>query len=338
MHADGAGTKSSLAYLYWRETGDLSVWRGIAQDALVMNLDDMLCAGATGPFLFSNTIGRNKFLIPREVLAEILEGMEELFAMLRDYGIEAVNTGGETADVGDLVRTLIVDATAFCRFPRRQVIANEGFRPGQVILGLASFGQAAYEKAYNSGIGSNGLTNARHDSLARGYAGLYPESFDPATPPELVYSGSYALTDPYPGSPLDVGRLLLSPTRTYLPLMKEVLARHGSAIGGLVHNTGGGLTKCLKFTGPLHVIKDNLFDPPPVFRLIAERSGASRREMCQVFNMGQRLEIYTDERTAGQILDMAAALGIEGRIIGRTEAAERPRLTLEQDGEVWSYE
>ncbi|MEZ4772345.1 MAG: AIR synthase-related protein [Bacteroidia bacterium] len=328
MHADGAGTKSSLAYLYWKETGDMSVWRGIAQDAIVMNLDDMLCAGATNHFLFSNTIGRNKFVIPGEVLSEVIAGMEECFDMLRNYGIEVENTGGETADVGDLVKTLVHDATAFCRLPRKEVVSNEQIQAGDVIVGLASFGKAVYEKEYNSGIGSNGLTNARHDVLKKEYAARYPESYDAAVPADLVYSGKYLLTDTVEDAPLPVGKLLLSPTRTYLPVMKEVLEKHRESVHGLIHCTGGGQTKCMKFVEGLHIIKDNLFPLPPVFRIIQESSGASLKEMYQVLNMGHRLEIYTDKKTAAAIIEIAATYGIEGQIIGRCEAAETNRLTV----------
>lgn len=338
MHADGAGTKSALAYLYWRETGDLSVWRGIMEDAIVMNLDDMLCAGATGDFILSSTIGRNKFLIPKEVLAELLDGAAEFAERMQAYGIRIVNAGGETADLGDVVRTLVVDATMFCRFPRSEVISNEGFQPGDVIVGLASFGQAVYETAYNSGIGSNGLTNARHDSLAHRYAAAYPESFDPALERDLVYSGKLQLTDPVADAPLDAGKLLLSPTRTYLPLMREVLARHRSRIHGLIHCTGGGQTKCLKFTGNLHVVKDQLFTPPPVFRMIQESSGASLRDMYRVFNMGHRLEIYTDPHTASEIIQLAAAYGIDAQGIGYTAPADSPRLSLHTPEGIFEYE
>ncbi|MDX2247077.1 MAG: AIR synthase-related protein [Bacteroidia bacterium] len=328
MHADGAGTKSSLAYLYWKETGDISVWRGIAQDAIVMNLDDMLCAGATNHFLFSNTIGRNKFVIPGEVLSEVIAGMEECFDMLRAYGIEVENTGGETADIGDLVKTLVHDATAFCRLPRKEVISNEQIQAGDVIVGLASFGKAIYEKEYNSGIGSNGLTNARHDVLKHDYAVRYPESFDAAMPSDLVYSGKYLLTDTVKDAPLPVGKLLLSPTRTYLPVMKEVLDKCRESIHGLIHCTGGGQTKCMKFVEGLHIVKDNLFPIPPVFRIVQECSGVSLKEMYQVLNMGHRLEIYTDIKTAATIIEIAAAYGIEAQIIGRCEAAETNRLTV----------
>ncbi len=337
MHADGAGTKSSLAYLYWKETGDLSVWKGIAQDGIVMNLDDMLCAGAVGPFMFSNTIGRNAFYVDRSVLAAILEGMEEVFELLRSHGIDAVNTGGETADVGDLVRTLVYDATAIARLPRQEVITNEAIQPGDVIVGLASYGKASYESQYNSGIGSNGLTNARHDSLAHEYAAKYPESFDANIPQELVYSGPHRLTDPVEGTPLDVGRLLLSPTRTFLPIMKPILASHRDKIHGLIHCTGGGQTKVMKFVQNLHVIKDQLLPTPPVFQLIQAASGTDWKEMYQVFNMGHRLEVYTDEKTAQLIMDQANRFEVEAQIIGRCEAADNNRLTIEGEASL-TYE
>ena len=328
MHADGAGTKSSLAYLYWKETGDLSVWRGIVQDAMVMNLDDMLCVGAVDHFLFSNAIGRNKFLIPREVLAEMLAGMEDFFDMLRAYGIDIQNTGGETADVGDLVRTLIFDATAFCRMPRKEVISNAEIQAGDVIVGLSSFGQTIYEHEYNSGIGSNGLTNARHDMLHKDYRIKYPESYDPSVDAELVYAGPYHLTDQPVDCPLPIGKMLLSPTRTYLPFIKRLLAKHRSNIHGLIHCTGGGQTKCLKFVNQLHIIKDQLFDLPPLFSHIQVASQASWKEMYQVFNMGHRLEIYTSEAYAPAMIDMADEFGIDAQIIGKCEAAETNKLTL----------
>jgi len=329
MHADGAGTKSSLAYIYWKETGDLSVWRGIAQDAIVMNLDDMLCAGATESFLFSNTIGRNPFYVSRDVLAEVLEGMESFFDMLREHGIQAENTGGETADVADLVRTLIHDATAFARLPRKHIITNEDIQPGDIILGLASFGQTTYEDRYNAGMGSNGLTNARHDVLHKIYAEKYPESFSPKVPQDLVYSGKHELTDALEGTPINVGQALLSPTRTYLPLMKNVLDPYRDKIHGLIHCTGGGQTKVMKFVENLHIVKDNLFVTPPLFQLIQQSSQASWKEMYQVFNMGHRLEIYTDEETAKAIIDMAGTYQIEAQIIGRCLEAPKNKLTIE---------
>lgn len=329
MHADGAGTKSSLAYLYWKETGDLSVWRGIVQDGIVMNLDDMLCAGATDHFLFSNTIGRNKFLVPREVLAEMVNGMEDFLGMLGKYGISAASTGGETADVGDLVRTLIFDATAFSRFPKKQVITNEKIAAGQVIVGLASYGKASFESTYNSGIGSNGLTNARHDVLSHIYAEKYPETYDPAVSRDLIYSGKYLLTDAFEGAPLSVGQLLLSPTRTYLPLMKPLLENFHDKIYGLIHCTGGGQTKVMKFVNHLHVIKDHLLPVPPVFKLIQEASGTPWQDMYPVFNMGHRLEIYTDAATAPLLIEQAQKMGIEAQVVGRCEASDENRLTLE---------
>jgi len=331
MHADGAGTKSSLAYLYWKETGDVSVWKGIAQDAIVMNLDDMLCVGATDSFLFSNTIGRNPFFISREVLATMLEGMEDFFSMLREYGVVIHNTGGETADVADLVQTLIFDATAFSRIPRQEVITNEDIQDGDVILGLASFGQTVYESSYNAGTGSNGLTNARHDVLKKAYAQQYPETFSSKVPEELVYSGNKALTDPLEGTNVNVGQALLSPTRTYLPLIKKILPQYRDRIHGLIHCTGGGQTKCLKFVRDLHIIKDDLFETPPLFRLIQQSSGASWEEMYKVFNMGHRLEIYTDRKTAEAIMKEAENFRIEAKIIGRCEAMKGKRLSI--DGE-----
>lgn len=328
MHADGTGTKSSLAYIYWKETGDMSVWRDLAQDALVMNTDDMLCAGATDSFLFSNTIGRNKFKIPKEVLSAMLMGMEDFFEMLKGFGIHSVNTGGETADVGDLVRTIIYDATAFARIPRSRVITNENIRAGSVIVGLSSSGQATYEKAYNSGIGSNGLTNGRHDTLSHTYFDKYPESYDKEVPHELIYAGPHSLTEIHPETNVSIGKMLLSPTRTYLPVMKEVLDTHFDKIHGLIHCTGGGQTKVMKFVKNLHVIKDNLLPTPPIFTAIQKASGASWSEMYQVFNMGHRLEVYTDAETAKAVIDTAGKYGIEAQVVGRCEAAEANRLTI----------
>ncbi|MEM7512154.1 MAG: AIR synthase related protein [Bacteroidota bacterium] len=329
MHADGTGTKSSLAYIYWKETGDLSVWKNLAQDALVMNLDDMVCVGATDQFIFSNTIGRNAFHISREVLSEILMGMESFFEMLRSYGIEAVNSGGETADVGDLVRTIIYDATAFSRMKRADVITNDDIAAGQVIIGLSSYGQAVYEDTYNSGIGSNGLTNGRHDMLHSDYRSKYPESFDANIPDGLAYAGKWKLTDQPEGFPLDVGKMLLSPTRTYLPVMKKILSEHRSKVKGLIHCTGGGQTKCMKFVENLHVIKDNLFDIPPIFSLIQETSKADWVEMFKVFNMGHRLEIFCDPADAEVLLKEIDSFGIEAQIIGRCEAAEENKLSIQ---------
>ncbi len=328
MHADGTGTKSSLAYIYWKETGDMSVWRDLAQDALVMNTDDMLCAGATDNFLFSNTIGRNKFKIPKEVLSEILMGMEDFFGMLKGFGIGAINTGGETADVGDLVRTIIYDATAFARIPRARVISNESIAAGSVIVGLSSAGKASYETAYNSGIGSNGLTNGRHDTLSHSYFTKYPESYDKEVPNELIYAGPHELTEVHPETHVSIGKMLLSPTRTYLPVMKEVLDTHFDKIHGLIHCTGGGQTKVMKFVEKLHVIKDNLLPIPPIFRTIQQASGVDWREMYQVFNMGHRLEVYTDAETAKAVIDIAGKFGIEAQIVGRCEAAAENKLSI----------
>ncbi|MDP5168634.1 MAG: phosphoribosylformylglycinamidine cyclo-ligase [Bacteroidia bacterium] len=329
MHADGAGTKSALAYLYWKETGDLSVWRGIAQDAIVMNTDDMLCAGATGPFIFSNTIGRNKFYVGGEVLSEMLQGMEEFFEMLRSHGVGVTNAGGETADVGDIVKTLIHDATAFTRLPRKQVITNEGIRAGDVIVGLASFGQTIYEKEYNGGIGSNGLTNARHDLLSHVYAEKYPETFDSHIPSDLVYSGKYLVTDQVDSMPIPVGKALLSPTRTFLPVMKPVLDRYRDKIHGLIHCTGGGQSKVKKFIDQVHVVKSNLFPTPPLFSLIQQSSGASWAEMYEVLNMGHRMEIYTDEETAKAIIDIAGSFELGARIVGVCHPSDHPKVTVE---------
>ncbi len=328
MHADGAGTKSSLAYIYWRETGDLSVWEGIAQDAVVMNLDDLLCVGACDHILISSTIGRHKGRIPGEVVRAIVQGTEAFCERMRQMGVSVVLTGGETADVGDLVRTVIVDATATARLPQEHLITNERIGPGDVIVGLASFGQTTYEAEYNGGMGSNGLTSARHDVFSGEYAEKYPESFDETLDPGLVYSGRMRLTDAVPGSPLDAGRLMLSPTRTYAPVVREMLHSHRDAIHGMVHCTGGGQTKVLHFIDKLHVIKDDLFPLPPLFRLIREQSLAPWREMYQVFNMGHRLEIYTTSQAASALMDIAASFRLDARIIGRCEAAGQPRLTI----------
>ncbi|GAA4458446.1 AIR synthase-related protein [Nibrella saemangeumensis] len=328
MHADGAGTKSSLAYLYWRETGDLSVWRGIAQDAVVMNTDDLICVGATGPMLLSSTIGRNKNLIPGEVIAEIINGTEEVLDMLRQHGIDIYSTGGETADVGDLVRTVIVDSTVIARMRRADVISNDRIQAGDVIVGLASFGQATYETSYNGGMGSNGLTSARHDVLAHYLAGKYPESFDPAVDRSLIYSGSKQLTELAEGTSVDVGKLILSPTRTYAPIAKALLAELRPHIHGMVHCSGGAQTKVLHFIDNLHVIKDNLFPIPPLFRLIQEESGTSWSEMYKVFNMGHRLEIYLSEEQAQRVIDIAGQFGVEGRIIGRVETFIGKQVTI----------
>lgn len=328
MHADGAGTKSSLAYLYWKETGDISVWRGIAQDAIVMNLDDLLCVGATGNILISSTIGRNKNLIPGEVISEIIDGTEEFLATMRSLGIGIHSTGGETADIGDLVRTIVVDSTVMCRMRRSDVVDNAGIRPGDVIVGLASFGQATYEKSYNGGMGSNGLTSARHDILEKRYATLYPESFDPAVPWELVYSGHQALENPTEVGGTDTGRLILAPTRTYAPVVKNILDLHREHIHGMIHCSGGGQTKVLHFIDNLHIIKDNLFPVPPLFRLIKRESDSLWKEMYQVFNMGHRMEFYVPEAVADSIINIAGTFGIEGKIIGRCAQHQGRRLTI----------
>ncbi|KAB7731943.1 phosphoribosylformylglycinamidine cyclo-ligase [Rudanella paleaurantiibacter] len=339
MHADGAGTKSSLAYLYWRETGDLSVWRGIAQDAVVMNTDDLICVGATGPMLLSSTIGRNKNLIPGEVIAEIINGTEEVLAMLREHGIEIYSTGGETADVGDLVRTVIVDSTVIARMRRDQVISNDRIQPGDVVVGLASFGQATYETEYNGGMGSNGLTSARHDVLAHYLAERYPESFDPAVDRSLVYSGSRELqsAEPVGNESVPVGKLILSPTRTYAPVVKQLLDELRPHIHGMVHCSGGAQTKVLHFIDNLHVIKDNLFPVPPLFRLIQQESGTSWQEMYKVFNMGHRLEVYLPEEFAGQVISVAQSFGIEAQVIGRVEAHTGKRVTIRSEAGEFVY-
>lgn len=328
MHADGAGTKSSLAYLYWKETGDLGVWKGIAQDAIIMNIDDLLCVGATQNILLSSTIGRNKNLIPGEVISAIINGTEEVLQMLRDNGVNIISTGGETADVGDLVRTIIVDSTVTARMKREDVITNENIKPGQVIVGLASYGQASYEDEYNGGMGSNGLTSARHDVFHHSIAEKYPESFDPSVPRELVYSGSKKLTDPVEGSPLDAGKLVLSPTRTYAPIIVEILKEFRSKIGGMIHCSGGAQTKVLHFAKNVHIIKDNLFDVPPLFKLIQEESGTDWKEMYKVFNMGHRMEVYIDEVYANDIISVSKSFNVDAKIIGRVEASESTSLTI----------
>ncbi len=328
MHADGAGTKSSLAYLYWKETGDLSVWKGIAQDAIVMNTDDLLCAGSTGSMLLSSTIGRNKKLIPGEVISALIEGTEEFLARLRELGLDIHSTGGETADVGDLVRTVIVDSTVTARMRRDEVISNDRIRPGDVIVGLASFGQANYEDFYNGGMGSNGLTSARHDLLHKVYREKYPESLDPAMPEELAYTGPFLLTDPSPVDGVDVGKLILSPTRTYAPVVAKVLELFRKEIHGMVHCSGGGQTKVLHFIDGLRIVKDNLFEFPPLFALIREHSGTSWKEMYQVFNMGHRLEFYVDEKHAAEIIGISESFGIAAKIIGHCERAAEKSLVI----------
>lgn len=329
MHADGAGTKSSLAYIYWRETGDLSVWKGIAQDALVMNLDDLLCVGATDNILLSSTIGRNKSLIPGEVIAEIINGTEELLENLRQLGVGIYSTGGETADVGDLVRTIIVDSTVTCRMRRSDVIDNARIAGGDVIVGLASYGQASYEHQYNGGMGSNGLTSARHDVLGKYLAERFPESFDATIPQDLVYSGSRSLLEPVEDTPLNMGQLILSPTRTYAPVVAAVLRELRPQIHGMVHCTGGAQTKVLHFVRGKHVVKDNLLPVPPLFHIIAEESGASGEELYKVFNMGHRLEFYLPQEVASDVIAISQSFGIEAQVIGHVEDAATNSLTIQ---------
>jgi len=334
MHADGAGTKSSLAYTYWKETGDISVWRGIAQDAIIMNLDDLLCVGATDNILLSSTIGRNKNLIPGEVIAAIINGTEEILAELRDAGIGIYSTGGETADVGDLVRTIIVDSTVTCRMKRSDVISNDRIKPGDVIVGLASYGQASYEKEYNGGMGSNGLTSARHDVFNKTIADKYPESYDAAIPYELIFSGTKGLTDPINignGQLVDAGKLVLSATRTYAPIIKQVLDKYRSQVHGMVHCSGGAQTKVLHFVDQLHIIKDNLFPIPPLFKLIQEESKTSWQEMYKVFNMGHRMELYVPQEIATDLIAISKNFGVEAQIIGHVEAAEAKQVTIRSE-------
>jgi len=334
MHADGAGTKSSLAYVYWKQTGDVSVWRGIAQDAIIMNLDDLLCVGATDNILLSSTIGRNKNLIPGEVIAAIINGTEEILEELRSYGIGIYSTGGETADVGDLVRTIIVDSTVTCRLKRDEVISNHRIKPGNVVVGLASYGQATYEKEYNGGMGSNGLTSARHDVFNKSIAQQFSESFDPAVPESLVFSGSKNLTDLIDignGQTMTAGKLVLSPTRTYAPVIKAILDKYRSHIDGIVHCSGGAQTKVLHFVDDVHVIKDNLFPVPPLFKLIQQESGTSWQEMYKVFNMGHRMELYVSEDIAQDLIAISQSFGIEAQIIGRVEAAEQKQVTVKSE-------
>lgn len=337
MHADGAGTKSSLAYLYWKETGDLSVWKGIAQDALIMNIDDLLCVGAVDNILVSSTIGRNKNLIPGEVIAALINGTEELCSELREQGIGVYLTGGETADVGDLVRTIIVDSTVTCRMKRSDVISAGDIQPGDVIVGLASFGKATYEKEYNGGMGSNGLTSARHDVFAKYLANRYPESFDPAVPSDLIYSGDCQLTDSVNGTSLDAGKLVLSPTRTYAPVIRKMLEKYRHEIHGLIHCSGGAQTKVLHFVDNVHVIKDNLFPVPPLFRLIQEQSGTSWKEMYQVFNMGHRMEVYVNPQLAEPLMAIAASFNIDARVVGRVEEWSGRKLTIHTEAGIFEY-
>lgn len=337
MHADGAGTKSSLAYMYWKETGDLSVWKGIAQDAIIMNIDDLLCVGATENILLSSTIGRNKNLIPGEVISALINGTEEVLQMLRDNGMNIISTGGETADLGDLVRTVVVDSTVIGRMKREDVITNEKIKPGQVIVGLASFGKANYESEYNGGMGSNGLTSARHDVFDKYLAEKYPESFDPDVPNDLVYAGTKKLTDSVDGSPLDAGKLVLSPTRTYAPVIIEILKQFREQIGGLIHCSGGAQTKILHFIDQLHVMKNNLFDVPPLFKMIQEESGTDWKEMYKVFNMGHRMEVYIDETHAEDIIAISKSFGIDAQVIGHTEALNKPQVTIKANGNSYIY-
>lgn len=337
MHADGAGTKSSLAYAYWKETGDINVWKGIAQDALIMNIDDLLCVGATGPIMLSSTIGRNKGLIPGEVIKAIIEGTEELTESLREYGVDIITTGGETADVGDLVRTIIVDSTVVARLPKADVIDNANIKPGNVIVGLASFGQASYESEYNGGMGSNGLTSARHDVFSKKVANKYPETFDPSISDELVYSGQMELTDSVADSPIDAGKLVLSPTRTYAPVIAAILKSHKSQIDGMVHCSGGAQTKILHFVGEHKVVKDNLFELPPLFKLIKEQSETEWKEMYQVFNMGHRMEIYTDSETAKEIIAISESFNIPAKIVGRVEESDRRELVIKSEFGEFTY-
>ena len=337
MHADGAGTKSSLAYMYWKETGDLGVWRGIAQDALIMNIDDLLCVGATDNILVSSTIGRNKLLVPGEVISAIINGTEELLAELRDLGVNAYSTGGETADVGDLVRTIIVDSTVTCRMKRKDVISNGNIRPGDVIVGLSSYGQASYEKSYNGGMGSNGLTSARHDVFGKYLATKYPESYDNAVPDELVYSGTLKLTDKIAELGIDAGKLVLSPTRTYAPVIKKLLDEMRSQIHGMVHCSGGAQTKIMHFVEKKRVVKNNLFPVPPLFNIIQEQSGTDWHEMYKVFNMGHRMEIYVDSLNAQKVIEISHSFGIDAQIVGYTEASDRNELIIESDKGRFEY-
>ncbi len=338
MHADGAGTKSSLAYMYWKETGDLSVWKDIAQDALIMNIDDLLCVGATGPILVSSTIGRNKRIIPGEVIKAIIEGTEEVLSMLRSAGMDIYSTGGETADVGDLVRTIIVDSTVVCRMKRTEVVSNHTIKPGNVIVGFASFGEATYETGYNGGMGSNGLTAARHDVFNKDLADKYPESYDQGIPSDLVYSGSKSLTDLVEGAPINAGKLVLSPTRTYAPLIIQILSNYRKEINGMVHCSGGGQTKVLHFVDKLHIVKDNLFPCPPLFDMIQKESGTTWQEMYKVFNMGHRFEIYTNEETASKLIDIARSFNIEAKVIGHVKASEQKEVTIRSEFGEFHYE
>ncbi len=337
MHADGAGTKSSLAYIYWKETGDLSVWKGIAQDAIIMNVDDLLCVGATDNILLSSTIGRNKNLIPGEVIQAIIEGTEEVLAMLRSHGMNIISTGGETADVGDLVRTIIVDSTVTARMKRSDVISNHTIQEGDVIVGLSSFGKATYEHGYNGGMGSNGLTSARHDVFSTIYSEKYPETFDASVPKDLVYTGKYKVTDTRPDIETDIGKLVLSPTRTYAPIIQEVLKKFRPSIHGLVHCSGGAQTKVLHFIDDLHVIKNNLFATPALFTLIQEESGTDWKEMYKVFNMGHRMEIYVPAEIASEIISISKNYKVDAQVIGHVESAKQKQVTIESEYGTFTY-
>jgi phosphoribosylformylglycinamidine cyclo-ligase len=337
MHADGAGTKTSLAYMYWKKTGDISVWKGIAQDALIMNIDDLLCVGATGPILLSSTIGRNKNLIPGSVISEIINGTEELLKDLRSHGIEIYSTGGETADVGDLVRTIIVDSTVITRMKRSDVISNHKIQAGDCIIGLASYGQASYENTYNSGMGSNGLTSARHDVFNYQLAKEFPESFDPNVPNDLVYSGGKLLEDEVANLPLDAGKLVLSPTRTYAPVIKKILDQFRPQIHGMVHCSGGAQTKVLHFVNNLHIIKDNLFPIPPLFLMIQEESGTSWEEMYKVFNMGHRMEIYVPLEVASDLITISESFGIAAQVIGKVDSFDGKQVSIKSEKGEFSY-
>ena len=337
MHADGAGTKSSLAYIYWKETGDMSVWKGIAQDSVVMNIDDLLCVGATDGILLSSTIGRNKMLIPGEVIAAIINGTQEFIDEMKDRGVNIISTGGETADVGDLVRTIIVDSTVTCRMRRDHIINNANIKGGDVIVGLASFGQATYEDSYNGGMGSNGLTSARHDVLGKYLVSKYPESYDAAVPEDLVYSGSKKLTEKVPGLDITVGKLILSPTRTYAPFVKLLLDKMRAKVDGMIHCTGGAQTKVMNFVNNKHVVKDNMFAIPPLFKMIREESGTDWKEMYKVFNMGHRLEVYVSPEDAKAVIDMAKSFNIDAQVIGHVEDADANRLTISSEFGVFEY-
>ena len=328
MHADGAGTKSSLAYAYWKETGDISVWKGIAQDALIMNIDDLLCVGATDNILVSSTIGRNKSLIPGEVISAIIKGTEEVLEELRSHGLSIYSTGGETADVGDLVRTIIVDSTVVARMKRKDVITNKNIQPGDIIVGLSSSGQTSYENSYNGGMGSNGLTSARHDVFNKDIANKFPETYDPSIPDDLVYSGTQSLTSSLEGISLNAGQLVLSPTRTYAPIIVELLKNHRNDIHGMIHCSGGAQTKILHFVDDLHIIKDNLFETPPLFEMIQKESSTSWKEMYKVFNMGHRMELYVNPRNLDSIIDICNSFNLEAKQVGRVEASDKKQLTI----------